>query len=132
MGNPNVNGLPHCQLRRLQNLVSELQDKMTGSKAEGAKTPGFWIDTLCIPVGEEYEQARKDAIVGLTRVFQEATAVLVVDAELTDVSIHVSDRERDQNDYLRLDAAGLDLTRSASGEARAALLAIQRESFERR
>jgi hypothetical protein len=90
-----VNGLPHCQLRRLQNLVGELQDKMTGSKAEEAKASGFWIDTLCIPVGDEYEQARKDAIVGLTRVFQEATAVLVVDAELTDVSIHVSDLEKE-------------------------------------
>jgi hypothetical protein len=90
-----VNGLPHCQLRRLQSLVYELQEQMSGAEAEETETPGFWIDTLCIPVGDEYEKARKDAIVNLTKTFQEAAAVLVVDAELSDVTIQVSDLEKE-------------------------------------
>lgn len=53
------------------------------------------MDTLCIPVGTEYSEARNLAILSLTRVFSDASTVLVLDMELVDVSITVSYLERE-------------------------------------
>lgn len=93
LGNPNVNGLPQCQLERLQGIVNDVRTQRGAHEAAG-NFP-FWMDTLCIPVGEEYAKSRNDAILSLTRVFKDASTVLVIDTEVNGVSMCVPQLERE-------------------------------------
>lgn len=99
LGNPNVNGLPRCQIDRLQRLVDGVQ--MSRGAHDPASSPSspphyaFWMDTLCIPVGEEYAHWRNEAILSLTRVFEGANTVLVLDMEVNDVSTSASHLEKE-------------------------------------
>lgn len=101
MGNPFANGLPECQLRRLQGLATNIHQKRnllqpsSGARQAPDRPPAFWIDTLCIPVGPEFKSARNDAILSLTRVFSDAYIVLVIDAELQAVSSRTASLERE-------------------------------------
>ena len=104
LGNPENNALPKCQLRRLEQLISELpQYKMLSSedvpvddrvwrdslpyrrlelidqKSE-VQPLYFWIDTLCVPL--EPKSLRKEAIKNMRSVYSRATRVLVLDSEL--------------------------------------------------
>lgn len=80
--NPNSNGLPHCQLEYLSTCLHRLpprgyqgiyynedegivpdicgSDAIAGTKT--AKPVLFWMDTLCIPVDDEYAHLRTSAI----------------------------------------------------------------------
>ncbi|RDW64369.1 uncharacterized protein DSM5745_09780 [Aspergillus mulundensis] len=95
-GNPRANALPQCQLDRIQRLVGEI--RWEGRKAmrgpPGSDGVGFWMDTLCIPVGAEWKHLRDKAITTMRRIYAEAKAVLVLDDWLQEV---------------RSDAAPLDL-----------------------
>lgn len=53
------------------------------------------MDTLCIPVGEAYADWRNQAILSLTRVFKDASTVLVLDMEVNDVSTSASHLEKE-------------------------------------
>lgn len=75
LGNPRENALPACQVIRLKHLSSAL------NRSPG-REPAFWIDTLCIPVAQEYKMFRKVAIGRLATTFREASQVLVLDADL--------------------------------------------------
>ena len=75
LGNPRENALPSCQLLRLKYLSAALNRSRV-------REPAFWIDTLCIPVAEEYKTFRKIAIGHLATTFREASHVLVLDADL--------------------------------------------------
>ena len=93
-----MNGLPQCQLVRLQALVDGVQSKWAGLSSVSLASQdhcAFWMDTLCIPVGKEYYRSRELAILSLTRVFSDANTVLVLDTELSDVSIKASSLERE-------------------------------------
>lgn len=46
----------------------------------------FWLDTICIPVGDEHEAARKAAITQMTDIFKGAAKVLVLSKELEELS----------------------------------------------
>jgi hypothetical protein len=70
LGGSTETGLHRCQTLRLQTLVSQL---MSISPAP------FWIDTLCIPEQIEYRNA---AILQMRNVYQNATAVLVLDKSI--------------------------------------------------
>ncbi|KAF2153563.1 hypothetical protein K461DRAFT_278363 [Myriangium duriaei CBS 260.36] len=74
MGNPKSNSLPLCQLKRLQ-LVSR---SMT---AHYKNECYIWIDTLCVPTAPL--SSRKSAIKNMAKVYQNAQAVSVLDAKLT-------------------------------------------------
>lgn len=101
LGNPNVNGLPACQIRRLQDLANQFTDRSPPVAADVEKMnlarpthPAlevenleFWLDTLCIPVGDNYAEIRKLAILDLAKVFSGASKVLVLDAEVEEVSL---------------------------------------------
>ncbi|KAL4901111.1 hypothetical protein BDW74DRAFT_170459 [Aspergillus multicolor] len=95
-GNPRANALPQCQLDRIQRLVGAIhwegRRPLTGPP--GSDGVGFWMDTLCIPVGEEWKDLRDKAITTMRRVYAEAKAVLVLDDWLQEI---------------RSDAAPLDL-----------------------
>ena len=75
IGNPKENALPSCQILRLKELSAR-------SSPTPFRQPAFWIDTLCIPVGQEHKKARKLAIVRIAETFREARRVLVLDADL--------------------------------------------------
>lgn len=75
LGNPRENALPSCQVIRLKHLSAALNRSRVHD-------PAFWIDTLCIPVAQEYKTFRKVAISCLATTFREASHVLVLDADL--------------------------------------------------
>lgn len=98
LGNPDVNGLPRCQLSRLGQLATYVASRSMkqerGLPVDPSppehQTIAFWIDTLCIPVGDEFAKSRRQGILRLTDVFRDAEAVLVLDKEVEHVSASVS------------------------------------------
>ena len=81
MGNPKDNSLPKCQLLRIQNMVDEINFP---DRANVEHVP-FWIDTLCVPVREEFKDFRKRCIVNMRNIYERAAAVLVLDAGLQEI-----------------------------------------------
>ena len=99
LGNPSQNGLPCCQLKRLQTQLGNLPlsrenagtyigkllidyKRFHISISRPHSTPLFWMDTLCIPVKEEDKLLRKQAINQMASVYAAAVQVLVLDSEL--------------------------------------------------
>lgn len=70
-----MNSLPGCQLDRIQRLL----DHLPGEPVPG-HTRWFWMDTLCVPVGNKNAPWRKAAILRMADTYQYATAVLTLDA----------------------------------------------------
>jgi len=114
MGNVSSNSLPKCQLSKLKSTLNEL-DSLTGTwmsslntfhlhhswKQFMGRSPYFWLDTLCIPVGK-YEAQRKRAITMMGQIYNKAQRVLVLDAELQQLSMMSSNNEI----FLRLALSG--------------------------
>ena len=105
LGNPTDNALPKCQLRHLEQLISELpqynqtlssedvpfddrvwRDPLPYRRLEPADQRSddqpqyFWVDTLCVPL--EPHRLRKEAIKNMRPVYSRATRVLVLDSTL--------------------------------------------------
>jgi hypothetical protein len=78
MGNPSSNALPQCQSRHISTLVNQLKPELFQKPTSG--TLLFWIDTLCCPVQPLDDKLL--AISMLRKTYSNATAVLVMDAEL--------------------------------------------------
>ncbi|KAL9059859.1 MAG: hypothetical protein Q9162_000929 [Coniocarpon cinnabarinum] len=72
LGNSYANSLPLCQLQHISSLVA------TSTQTE----PLFWLDTLCVPVSEEYQAARKEAISHMSNIYKQSSSVLVLDRNL--------------------------------------------------
>ncbi|KAK3322618.1 hypothetical protein B0H66DRAFT_590333 [Apodospora peruviana] len=93
LGNTRTNGLPKCQLRRLQ----EYADRSGSYQTRGAeikdelRSKYFWIDTLCVPVGGLQDEARIQAINKTAAVFQAADRVLVLDQSMDKISLATTD-----------------------------------------
>ncbi|KAF2795501.1 hypothetical protein K505DRAFT_324016 [Melanomma pulvis-pyrius CBS 109.77] len=62
-------------------------------------TSWFWMDTLCIPVGDEFADLRTSAINDMATIYVGASQVLVLDAELLSLS-SVHNSENPQIDEL--------------------------------
>ncbi|KAJ6588676.1 hypothetical protein B0H19DRAFT_1248297 [Mycena capillaripes] len=75
LGNPHENSLPVCQLERIQARVDSVVPT-------GPHPVRFWMDTLCIPVADEYKELRKKSIALMQEIYKRAFAVLVFDAGL--------------------------------------------------
>ena len=92
LGNLAENGLPLCQVKRLQSLASNLYNSERPNheprRVHESKDIAMWIGTLCIPipVGKLYKNARKQAILKLADIYGQADRVLVLDAELQNIS----------------------------------------------
>jgi hypothetical protein len=99
LGNPSANALPTCQVQRLyKQLLSLPRDYESGVFNIGSlevdwsrqsfvrfprtQPPLFWIDTLCIPVGDEHKDLRRIAINQMASIYAAAVQELVLDAEL--------------------------------------------------
>ncbi|MCJ1279362.1 hypothetical protein MMC21_007186 [Puttea exsequens] len=84
LGNPSTNSLPLCQLRRLQAQVNALY----GERTSQTYNVPFWIDTLCVPVGTHLRNYRDSAIMGLVTYYKDADKILVLNAELGNISVN--------------------------------------------
>ena len=108
LGNPHKNALPVCQILRLSGLVHsvyaarnntsggmsrQLSAEVSWISDSGSLIP-IWIDTLCVPVGHKYKEERNVAISNMREVYQEADAVLVIDAELQRVPLNAMSWKR--------------------------------------
>ncbi|KAM5360415.1 hypothetical protein ACJA88_014841 [Fusarium oxysporum] len=95
LGNEKVNALPRCQLQRLREMCNRIQvgghaDRPSSVEGHSNLRTGsagdqmlIWIDTLCVPVNSN----RRLALEAIGRTFKEAEVVLVIDLELTSVSL---------------------------------------------
>jgi hypothetical protein len=99
LGNPSANALPSCQIMRISSQLNSLpRDHESGVVHMGAlemdwsrqsfvlhperQPPMFWMDTLCIPVGENEQELRSVAINQMASIYAAAVQELVLDAEL--------------------------------------------------
>ncbi|KAI5990031.1 hypothetical protein F5J12DRAFT_748042, partial [Pisolithus orientalis] len=85
LGNPTGNTLPICQVSRIQKMVDELLP----DRGVDQHVP-FWMDTLCVPVGDSLKEYRKKCIIRMRTIYQEAEAVLVLDVGMQEVSSSAS------------------------------------------
>jgi hypothetical protein len=104
-GNPKRNALPECQLKSIQDKVEALYaapraDPPTtvplfgpwtrhGPRDPHRQPRGFWMDTLCIPVGESEAQVRckRKAIGQMRKIYEDADRVLVLDDRIQQLSV---------------------------------------------
>jgi Heterokaryon incompatibility protein (HET) len=70
LGSNSEKGLPLCQVRRLAEIVSEVEE---------CNHPTFWIDSLCIP---EKRDLRKKSISMMGKIYSCSTAVVVLDRDI--------------------------------------------------
>ncbi len=90
LGNPDSNALPRCQVRRIGELLQELEGSWyhdAATMAEHEKpgrlvTVNFWMDTFCIPVRPQFQDLRNDCIRQMRKIYQSAAAVIVLDPDL--------------------------------------------------
>lgn len=83
MGNRKVNGLYHCQLKRIQDRVDALYPDTKGNNF-------FWMDTLCVPLRTA---EKTKAIILMAKTFAHATKVLVLDRWLEGFDSRADTRE---------------------------------------
>lgn len=76
-GNPAKNELRQCQLKFLENALDNVEK---GRDESGELV--FWMDTLAIPVGEEYLKEREIAIGRIHETFVRSRYTLVIDRGL--------------------------------------------------
>ncbi|KAL8886247.1 MAG: hypothetical protein Q9192_006516 [Flavoplaca navasiana] len=104
LGNVSMNSMFCCQIRKLYNLLLRLRDEGDDDYDRDVGTRKFpdafrdlrkdlriplpdppvllWIDTLCVPVGQQHKETRQIAIAQMAQIYVEAQCVLVVDPEL--------------------------------------------------
>jgi hypothetical protein len=114
LGNPNSNGLPQCQLEWLSTCLKRLPshgyqgiyysnhngivldtgglDAISPSSTK-RPVPLFWMDTLCIPVDDEFVELRTEAINKMAAYYAQATGTLILDSELQRLRIAVTESE---------------------------------------
>ncbi|MCJ1306683.1 hypothetical protein MMC25_000326 [Agyrium rufum] len=97
LGNPAQNALHVCQLRTLQTFANQLLET-----EEESVQAVWWRDTLCIPVGDEYEEQRRSSIRNMRKIYESATKVLALDSGLMKVFKNSAIEEL----YLRLKLCG--------------------------
>ena len=86
-GNSERNTLPVCRLEEFVKVFNRLssadQALKSGSGFGQPHTPiYFWIDTLAIPIGNEYQDERRKALQDMHRMYTRATYTIVLDAGL--------------------------------------------------
>lgn len=98
LGNPSSNSLPLCQLQLLTYYYEHLETPGVSSRrgivnwgvprfdfrrmTRDLKTRWFWLDTLCIPVGEQHQDLKHKAINQMAAIYAGASQVLVLDSRM--------------------------------------------------
>lgn len=97
-----VNAIHQCQilriLRLLKNRVSNFPSEFVSEnilkQAAETFTEGYiWMDSLCIPLDPIHEDLRNKAILRMKQTYQQATSVLVLDADMLSLSPDLDMRE---------------------------------------
>lgn len=93
LGNEDDNALYQCQLERLDSMLQSLEgDRVNIAKlnfdttARELGTVAFWLDTLCIPVQDEYKKLRQFSIKNMHKIYSKAAGVVVVDPDIQNLS----------------------------------------------
>ena len=83
-GNPTLNKLNKCVLRLFLRLFEDIRfGNATIQHRNNFKgTDNFWIDTLAIPVGDEYKDQRKQALSSIYNLYKGAKCTIVLDSTL--------------------------------------------------
>ena len=89
MGNPRSNALPQCQVARIAKLVLPQKRYLRKERNEHVL---IWMDTFCIPVGQQYNAIRLKAIEQMALIFASAYDVLVLDRNLMQLHVPPIDR----------------------------------------
>ncbi|GJJ11128.1 hypothetical protein Clacol_005359 [Clathrus columnatus] len=97
MGNPKENALPACLLESIQKMVNQVRYPDREPDREHVY---FWMDTLCIPVYPKYDEQRKPLLIKMRQIYQEASAVLVLESQLQTVLSTLPLIERRVNFYV--------------------------------
>ncbi|VUC30630.1 unnamed protein product [Clonostachys rosea] len=103
LGNPASNSLPRCQINKLARYIKELEPpKLAPQQAvvnmgylkmdfrrmtRTLETSHFWLDTLCIPVGEQYFDLKMKAINQMAAIYAGASQVLILDSNMEQLSL---------------------------------------------
>ena len=86
LGNTKENAIATCQLRKITLLLGKLQRTFSwiDRVRHLCRKPRtwFWLDTLCIPVGEDTAAARTSSVDRMAAVYSGAQCVLALDSEL--------------------------------------------------
>jgi hypothetical protein len=80
-----TNQLHLCQLDYLNRRLIDMAST-PGSLNPPSSEPLFWLDTLCIPSGDTFSDLRKQSINEMDLVYAGANQVLVLDAELEELT----------------------------------------------
>ncbi|KAI4108555.1 MAG: hypothetical protein L6R37_000991 [Teloschistes peruensis] len=116
LGNVEANSMFSCQLRKIHDLLQTIQDngdddldrdkgprKLQGSKRDVKELLGIhirrppvllWMDTLCVPVGQQHVAMRQKAIAQMAQIYVQAQCVLVLDPELPNIRFEGLPREQ--------------------------------------
>jgi hypothetical protein len=88
------NGLYQCQLEWLADSISRIPQNSRRSalylglsKRQRPKSQLFWLDTLCVPIGDTYIKVKQQAIDQMDLVYAGASKVLVLDSELQKIYV---------------------------------------------
>ncbi|KAL9577938.1 MAG: hypothetical protein Q9212_006042 [Teloschistes hypoglaucus] len=116
LGNVEANSMFSCQVRKIYDLLRTIQEngdddldrdrgprKLQGSKRDVKEVLGIpirrppvllWIDTLCVPVGQQHVAMRQKAIAQMAQIYVQAQCVLVLDPELPNIGFEGLPREQ--------------------------------------
>ncbi|KAF3930992.1 hypothetical protein ABW20_dc0100680 [Dactylellina cionopaga] len=85
LGNPKENAVLKCQVDEIQKHV----DSLAAWEGINGQPKHFWLDTLCIPVGNSMERrtARRKAISMMANIYSAASAVLILSSSFKSFSI---------------------------------------------
>lgn len=88
LGNSQDNSLQKCQVSRLRQLLSALEDAVYKDNSANPNFPrpkyNLWIDTLCCPVAASEPYLNSIAMMRMKTVYKQASQVLVLDLALTE------------------------------------------------
>ncbi|CAH0017085.1 unnamed protein product [Clonostachys rhizophaga] len=103
LGNPAANSLPRCQIIKLAKYIKELKPPKIAPQqgvvnigslrmdfrrmTRTLETSHFWLDTLCIPVGEQYFDLKMKAINQMAAIYAGASQVLILDSNMEQLSL---------------------------------------------
>ncbi|KAK4450432.1 hypothetical protein QBC34DRAFT_349181 [Podospora aff. communis PSN243] len=100
LGNTQDNTLQRCQIGKLRQLVSAVEEAVWATdKSKPRPKYYIWIDTLCCPVFKLEPEHNKLSLLRMKTVYEKATHVLVLDLAL---SIHDAENLRPATLLLRI------------------------------
>ncbi|CAG8960411.1 hypothetical protein HYFRA_00008129 [Hymenoscyphus fraxineus] len=90
LGNPISNSLHHCQLEHLSKSLRLIRSDRIWAPIQRTQKDFFWMDTLCIPPGNEYNELKMASINKMACIYAGAARVLVLDSGLQHIRMRNS------------------------------------------